>query len=373
KLISGVEMNKIFLIIVLSIVAHGVFAQQAGQLYITSYDKWDPFFFCNGEPMMSGKSIDIAFANIASPAELIVDSFKVICDTSIFIGDDWIESMKNKNIGIGSELNLIYTPKKVGIDTLTIIGYYGPFSSTGTIICHAIDAPPIAFYGVEMVLEDFGGGFKIGTSDEVLRKDTLHDQIYSVPLSKTPINLHLYTTIDHITIRTCGTRTIDRIFWAGDSTEIQVNGIPPLPYTMHSGGSLSMPFSITPQKLGSFPHYFIIHTTDDDYLVWSFEYKVFSNSGVIAYNSPPEELDALVFPNPIRSSQGSVQIVSAHSAVANLKVISLGGSEVLNLGQITLSEGSMTIPLDMHLPNGTYLLLIETESGGIARKIIVQK
>ena len=347
----------------------------SAQIVIASYDRNQPFYFCNGEPMMDAQKVDVVFANISQPfTDISIDSFHIKGDTAIFIGAAEYDTLKNTDVGLVTISSFYYQPKKIGDDSITLTAFYKGNSSSGTIICHSKVAPPIAFYGVTTDLQDLGGGVKVGSSNEVLKKDTLHDMIGSVPVRDTPINIHIFSVNDKIVIRTCDTRTIDRMYWSGDSSEIEIRGIPPLPYTMHSGSSLSMPFFITPKKIGTFPHYFIVHTTADDYLVWSFEYKVQGPNAVRNYTITSVLVDYDIFPNPASGFETSLHIITTVSSLGNLAVIDLYGNTVYHKENLVLSEGQTNVSLPINMLNsGTYLVLLNTESSSVCKKMVIKR
>src|SRR5579883_1557719 len=123
-------------------------AQKQGQLYITGYDKTQPYYFCDGVGQTSGQNVIFAFYNNDQSNDLVIDSVQYICDRSVF-DVSGIDTVKNLDVGIFTSSIAYYTPKKEGTDTLTIKAYYGNFTSTGVITCHAVSAPPIAFFGTE--------------------------------------------------------------------------------------------------------------------------------------------------------------------------------------------------------------------------------
>ncbi len=366
-------MKHLYLLLLL-ILCQTAFAQKSGQLYISGYDKSTPFYFCNNIAQMGGQNIIFAFVNTDQQSELVIDSFHYDCDRTIFQLSG-IDTMTHFDVGLVSTQNIYYVPKKEGSDTVTITGYYGSYSSSATIICHAVEAPPIAFYGIETVKQNLGLGYVLGVSDEVLTTDTLHcyfpGPIYP---SDTAVNLRNYTYNTQIEIRACGEKIIDRIYRVGDSSEITVLGIPPTPYTMPSGSALIMHYSFIPHIAGRTPHYLVVHTTSDDYLVWSFEYKVQGGSNVREYNAPSTLLDGGIYPNPVSTPKATLEIISGESLSANLRMIDLSANQEIRIGNYMLEKGTTAISIPTeHLLNGLYLILIETDKGAICRKLVVTR
>ena len=362
------SISTIFTVLMLFL-GQRVFAQSAGQLVISGYDKTQPFYLCNGVGQTTGQNIIFAILNTNQGVDIIIDSFEYRCDHTVF-DVSGIDTMKDFDAGGVSTLVAYYTPKKEESDTLFITAFYDGFSSSGRIICHAVDAPPISFYGVEIVPQDLGFGIKLGVSDEVLTVDTLHDKFMNLTVSDTPIVLRHYNYNTQIVVRACGERTIDQIYRVGDSSEVLISGIPQLPYTMHSGGALVMPFELTPKIPGNTPHYFVLHTTDDDYLVWSFEYHVLGDNSVHSFNSPAESLDAVIYPNPINNGVTNLQIVSSKQANVHLHLLGLQGRFERELGSYGIAMGASTIRLgNLNLASGTYVLLIDSDNGSIDRKL----
>jgi hypothetical protein len=367
--------NLIFLNLLLNLASATIAsAQQAGQLYITGYNKTQPFYFCKGTPQMTGQNVIFAFVNTAQAGDLFIDSFKYQCDTSVFELSG-IDTLTNFEVGLVTMQTLYYVPKKEGDDTLYITGYYGPFSAKAQIICHAREAPNIAFWGIADVNQDIGLGATLGVSDEVLVTDTLHDYFAGpIYVCDTPLSLRHYNLNTEIIIRACGTRTIDRMYRVGDSSEIQILGMPQLPYTMHSGSELTMPFVFIPHVIGRTPHYFVVHTTEDDYLVWSLEYRVQGDNSVKAYNAPPSAIEAAIFPNPVSTATARVAVMMHDSGPVHLRLIDLLGGEVKDLGEHEVTTETTHIPLDLsNISNGTYLLLVESERGSVARNFVLAR
>jgi hypothetical protein len=324
--------------------------------------------------MVSGQNVRFAVINLNKQSPVILDSIQFIfAPGKFYIGS--LDQLKNIPIGLILTTGVYYTPTEVSIDTLTIIAHYGSYTSAGVIICRAITAPPIALYGTETVIEDIGFGNEVGVTDEVLRTDTLHN-VYTPDFmqSDTPIYIRRHAIDTAITIKSCGVRTIDRMFWVGDSTEIVIRDIPDLPYTMNSGDVLQMPFSITPKIIGTYPHYFIIHTTDDDYLVWSFEYRVHGGNAVKSFLENISGIELHIAANPVSGNTIEFQLQSIRTAQIHLSLISTDGRIVGRLHDQTLPQGSTLLSMNINdLPNGMYLLAVRSEIGNILRKIIISR
>jgi hypothetical protein len=350
----------------------GALAQTSGQLAITSYDKSQAYYFCDSIGQTSGQNVIFAFVNLTPGSDLVIDSFRYECDRTVF-DVTGIDTLHHFDVGAVTTQVAYYTPHRVGDDTLRITAFYGQYAAHASIVCHAVVAPPISFYGVENVDQYLGFGIKLGVSDEILTQDTLHDHFLDMVVSDTPINLRMYCMNPKIVIRTCGERTIDRIYRVGDTTEIVLSGIPPLPYTMHSQSALVLSYSLTPRIPGNTPHYLVIHTTDGDNLVWSFEYRVRENNGVSSEPGSPTTTGIVAFPNPVRSgSTLRLKLVERLDDRAAIKIYDAKGALVSDLGEHFISSDSevsgISVPL---LCAGSYLLLIQQPSRIDALELIV--
>lgn len=350
----------------------GAMAQTNGQLAITSYDKSQAYYFCDSVGQTSGQNVIFAFVNLTPRSDLVVDSFRYECDRTVF-DVTGIDTLHNFDVGAVTTQVAYYTPHRIGSDTLRITACYGAFSANASIVCHAIDAPPISFYGIENVDEDIGFGIKLGVSDEILTQDTLHDHFLDMPVSDTPVNLRMYCMNPEIVIRTCGERTIDRIYRVGDTTEISLSGIPPLPYRMHSQSALVLSYSLTPKIPGKTPHYLVIHTTDGENLVWSFEYRVRENNAVSTETGPASIPQVTAFPNPVRAgSSVRLRLGERFADKAGIKIFDAKGVLVSDLGQHVLTSNSEVENISIPpLSAGSYLLLIQQSSRIEALELIV--
>ncbi len=78
-----------------------------------------------------------------------------------------------------------------------------------------------------------------------------------------------------------------------------------------------------------------------------------------------------LFPNPMRS-EGVLQIKSAYVDRANLTISSMQG-EVIHQEQVNLAPGVNNIPLNRNrnLPDGLYLIEIQTSKGKITKKLVL--
>lgn len=341
------------------------FAQDPFQLFITSYEKKQAFNLCKGKQAMVELPVNYAYYNLSKPYKpLTVDSVKWLCDTNDF--EILEDGTKPFEVGLVTSTLVGYWPKSVGTDTLKIVAYYGPYSSTGTIICHAVESPPIAFYGGSIVWENVAGDFRIGSSSEVLTADTLHD-MFSGPkfyVSDTAMNPHSYNN-NTITIKACGTRTIDSIYTVGDFSDIELQNIPTLPYTMNSGDTLEMKYVFTPRTVGKTPHYLVVHTTDGDNIVWSFEYEVIAKQGV--EDGEVANKSAIIFPNPA-SGQCTIRLPDPSSTNFLLEIFDESGKCIIRR---TISADVM---LDVsNVPSGIYMVSIRSSKGEtVTSKLVVR-
>ncbi|MBS1904016.1 MAG: T9SS type A sorting domain-containing protein [Bacteroidetes bacterium] len=370
--ITMLQANCRLIALLLVLTPTGAMAQTNGQLAITSYDKSQAYYFCDSVGQTSGQNVIFALVNLTPGSDLIIDSFRYECDRSVF-DVTGIDTLHNFDVGAVTTQVAYYTPHRIGSDTLRITAYYGAYSANASIVCHAIDAPPISFYGVENVDQDLGFGIKLGVSDEILTQDTLHDEFLDMTVSDTPINLRKYCMNPKIVIRTCGERTIDRIYRVGDTTEISLSGIPPLPYTMHSQSALVLSYSLTPKIPGNTPHYLVIHTTDGDNLVWSFEYRVRENNAVSTETGAASVPPVVAYPNPVRSgSSVRLSLGERFADKAGIKIFDAKGVLVSDLGQHVITSNSEVENIGIPtLSAGSYLLLIQQSSRIEAVELIV--
>ncbi len=353
----------LYFFIVLSILdVSAVLAQSFGQFYITSYERKEPFYFCEGTAMLGGQNIWYGIANLNYKNYNRLDSLRFIGDTTVFQVSKW-KQRDSVDIGEATMSNVYYVPKKVGIDTIKIIGYYGAFYSIGTIICHAKPSPPIGFYGVSIVLNDVGGGFQLGGSDEVLTKDTLHDEFFRSPYAingtsqSQGLNKSMY-------VYACGSVTIDSIYTVGDFSEIDIQNIPSLPHSMSSGDSIVMPYTFTPKVPGETDHYLVLHTTSGQYLVWSFEYEVLPQNGVSQVQREAGSIH--IYPNP-SSEKIHVKMEGIEFTSALLEIYDQSGIAVVR------QPINSDITLDVSkVASGAYTLVIKAGERTETKRFVVR-
>lgn len=340
-------------------------AQIPGQFIITSYERAEPFYFCGDKPMLGGQNVHFGIANLRYKDHKILDSLRFYGDTTIFLVSEY-EPRDSVNPGEAYLSGVYYIPRKIGSDTLRIVGYYGPYKSTGTIICHAKPAPPLAFYGVMVVVDDVGGGFQIGGSDEVLTVDTLHDVFAYGPyeISDTPRRTGY---VDAVYLYSCGTVTIDSIYTVGDFSELDIKEIPTVPYTMHSGDSVKMPYTFTPKVPGKHPHYLVLHTTTGEYLVWSFEYRVLEQMSVS--REVLSNVALQIHPNPARG-QVTVTLPEGDEA-RSVFVFDAAGTPVQSVTFAQADHLQGQIILDVSgIASGAYTVLATTDNRLISGKFV---
>jgi hypothetical protein len=331
------------------------FAQTPGQFYITSYERKEPFYFCGSDPILGGQNIHYGVLNFNYKGRGYADSLRYEGDSSIFRHSMW-EQRDSVDFGEASISSTYYVPKKIGSDTLRIVLYYGPYKSVGTIICHAKPSPPIGFYGVTTVLNDVGGGNYIGGSDEVLTIDTLHDDFAYGPysVSDTPQRAGFTTAIYAYV---CGDVTIDSIYTVGNFSELEIQNIPALPVTLHSGDSLVMPYIFTPKVPGTHPHYLVLHTTTGEYLVWSFEYTVLPTNSVGYVRG--ETHGVRLFPNP---GNGDAKIIFDEPRdIQSVQVFSASGNLVKTFSFESLNFKTQSVSISISdIPSGVYHIRVST-------------
>ncbi|HET6400625.1 MAG TPA: hypothetical protein VFH95_04420, partial [Candidatus Kapabacteria bacterium] len=259
-----------------SLRANNAFSETQDVLYIVSYnDTSEHVFFCNGV-RQNYLNIELYLADISPTADgtFMLDSLILSGDT----GDFQFDSTKfvDYSIGLGAAQGGFYVPRHPGMDTLRITGYYGNQSSSGVIILTSLESPDIALYGDINGMEviDSGYGYEILTQlNYQLASDTLHDRFLpSEYLVSNQPQSHQFNNA--VTIKSCGGATLISIDTVGDFSEITLDSIPALPYTIHGDSDLVMPYTFIPHVVGNTHHYLRFHFDDGKILVWSFEYQV---------------------------------------------------------------------------------------------------
>ena len=305
-------------------------AQQAGQLIITSYDDTGEIgYVCNGQPE---NSIPVRYGliNLNQSVPLAIDSIVPQGDSTQFPYQQVIV-IPDYSLGyVGFGGDAAFAPTHAGDDTMHETVYYnGQFTATASIIFHARNTPNLAMYGYEYTWALLVDGEGFASYTQEAETDTMFDSIqaaiYTVGMAPV-LDGGNGPGAQPVLLRTCGGATIDSIYEVGDFSEITFDSFPPLPYVMTGGDSLLLNYEFTPRTVdttGIGKHDLVFHSTDGQYLVWSFTYWVNPASSVReAVNSS----DAIkVFPNP---ASGELQILSGQAGTIHL--FDLMGRERMN-------------------------------------------
>lgn len=376
--LEGKQMKKssffIYGIFLILFVSDGL-CQKPGQLYITGYDNiGQPVTFCDGI-LQNEIQISYGIANLyyQNDPNFQVDSIIFICDKSIFQYTQKVDSFTLG--GVGLQPGPVYAPKKIGTDTLKIVGFYGQYTSSALIICHAVASPEFAFYGWTRTVLNFGAGFVLNDLNPQIRTDTLHDEMgggFPFHPSLTPQRPGINPYVE---IRSCGGATIDSIYTVGDFTEFEFSKMPQLPLQLGTHDSLRITYLFTPNVVGKFPHYLVFHTTSGKYLVWSFEYKVSPSQGVFDL-SQNIDYAVTIFPNPA-SSTTTIQWNSEESEPQAITIYNLSGIVIKRIFALHKNfrdnTSGSTLLNTQDIPSGQYNLFINTKTGVKLLKLIITK
>ncbi len=351
-----------------------LFAQQvSAQIFVSSYDRQIPFYFCKGTPQFDHLNVEYSVANLSKPYKSIkIDSLILLGDTSIFKYHRNPNNPKDSfTLGFGLIANINYRPKKIGNDTLRVRAYYLGTYAEGRIIVHSAESPLIAFYGITTVLDTIFPGAYTGFSNEVLMTDTLHDEIGGLGQMDTP-----YTYgVDNrsIYVVSCGGETIDSFYTVGDFSEIQIKNIPSTPYKMSDSEILEMPIILIPKVVGSFPHYFVMHTTSGKYLVWSFEYKVFGDVNVKEEHASNVTSVLKLQPNPA-TNWCKILLETHQVEQTEISIFDAVGRMVMPIynGIIPILSSDFSVDLSS-LSNGTYYVVSKSNSTTRTAKLIIAR
>jgi hypothetical protein len=337
-------------------------AQQAGQLYIASYnDTLDIGYICNGVNQDTA-SVSIAGVNLIPSVPITVDSItmsvKPVSDTVNFQYLGTSNPFTISNGGFFAE-GPNWAATRVGDDTLILTGYYGGhFTSTADLIFHARNSPDISMYGVQSTLIDVGGGNKIGGFNQEEETDTMHDVMNAgEPYNVTSLPVENGGELEGdnpVILRSCSGGIIDSIVESGDFSEFAFDPFPKLPDTLKEEDTMILNYEFTPQvvdTLGVRHHYLIFHTKEGKYLSWSFEYRVYPSASVSDVAILNDQIK--VFPNP---ASDELQVLGGQAGTIHL--FDIMGRERLNA-----SDDGTTATLDVsHLEHGTYFLRLGNQS-----------
>ncbi len=361
-------MKRLSILIILLFATSIANAQQAGQLFIVSYnDTVDIGYICNGVTQ-NVTFIGWAGVNLVPKVPITVDSFTFhVKPESDTVNFQYLESATHpftvSSGGFyGNGPNWAAT--HIGDDTLVIIGYYnGQFMDTANLIFHAKNSPELAMYGYTLNNIDLGGGYGIGGFQQAEETDTMHDQI-STEYSYHPGDLPYHNGGEDlvggdgpVVLRSCGGATIDSIYESGDFSEFSFDPFPQLPYTIKDDDSLVLNYEFTPKvvdETGSRHHYLIFHTTDGHYLTWSFEYKVYPNSSVSPIGESANGIR--IFPNP---ATNALQVLGGPAGTVRL-------FDLLGRERVEVRDDGTGATLDISkLEAGAYFLRIGNKSAKV--------
>ncbi len=343
-------------------------AQQAGQLSITSYDDTGEIvYICDGQTLNS-VTVSFGMLNLNSKVPLLIDSI-IPHTTSSAFQQLWLQHDTFTLTDVSVEGDAGFFPTQPGDDTIYETVYYnGQFSATGTIIFHARNSPELSMFGYTLTTAYSVDGNGFGGDDQEEETDTMHNKISndkdgsSYYLGTGPFvdgGNQLYDFDDQpVVLQTCGGgATIDSIYESGDFSEFSFDPFPQLPYTIPGDDSLVLNYEFTPKVVdegGLNHHYLIFHSTDGQYLTWSFEYKVYPASDVSEAENMSDAIK--VFPNP---ASDELQILGGQAGTIHL--FDLMGRERMS-GE---DEGSGTTLNVSSLAPGTYFLRLGNQSSKI--------
>ncbi len=335
-------------------------AQQAGQLFLTSYnDTGQIVYVCNGQAQ---GSIDVRFGllNWNPSVPLTIDSEIPQGNPSAFpFQQSLYTTFVLAGEGVGG--NAVFSPSSPGDDTIHETVYYnGQFTATASIVFHARSSSDLAMYGYVSSYAYLYDGNGFGDDNENEATDTMYDQMIASPSPEqyyvgSPPSDNGGEYNEPVILRSCGGATIDSIIEVGDFSEFLFDSLPQLPYTMPGDDSLILNFEFTPLIVDSFEthhHYLIFHSTDGHYLTWSFECSVYPSVSSVAEISNTNS-GIRIFPNP---ATDALQILGGQAGTVHL--FDLMGRERMNA-----NDDGMGAMLDVsRLESGTYFLRLGNQS-----------
>jgi Secretion system C-terminal sorting domain len=329
-------------------------AQQAGQLFITSYDDTNQIVYvCDGQ---ARGSIDVRFGmlNINQSVPLTIDSIIPKGNPSTFpFQQSLYTTFVLAGEGVGGDA--IFSPSVPGDDTIQETVYYnGQFTATASIVFHARSSFNLAMYGYVSSYAYLYDGNGFGDDDENESTDTMYEPMIATPSPEqyyvgSPPSENGGEYNEPVILRSCGGATIDSIIEVGDFSEFVFDSLPQLPYAMPGDDSLILNFEFTPLIVDSFEthhHYLIFHSTDGHYLTWSLECSVYPSVSLVAENSNASD-ELKVFPNP---ATDALQILGRQAGTVHL--FDIMGRERMN----TNDDGTGATLDVSRLESGIYFL-----------------
>ena len=361
-------MKRLGIIFILLFATTITKAQQAGQLYITSYDDTGQIvYICDGA-LQNSVTVQFGMLNLDKSIPLLIDSIIPHGDSTQF--QQFYPELDTFTLtDVSFEGNALFSPTRLGDDTIYETAYYnGQFSTTAAIIFHARSSPDLSMFGYTTTTAYLVAGNGFGGVIQEEETDTMHDQLINgiggsaYYLGTAPRENGGNEFGDQpVELKSCGGATIDSIYESGDFSEFAFDPLPTLPYTISGDDSLVINYEFTPLLLDekdTAHHYLIFHTTDGHYLTWSFEYKVYPASSVGEADNMSNGIK--VFPNP---AIDELQILGGQAGTIHL--FDLMGRERMNA-----NDDGTGATLDVsRLESGIYFL----REGNQSAKVEVSK
>jgi hypothetical protein len=341
-------MKNLFYIVICLVA--GTQVAHAQQLTIQSFSFPASVYFCNGislQPEGIGFDFGIYNNTLLPDTLIILDSCEVFGTRNAFTtylpSFDTIPNLESEGE--------IYTPPSPGYDTFRIVAFYKGTSTEGEITFVAEDIGITSLEGLSLTKSEVGNGNAVDEPDMILASDTLHDQfLFPLVAGGPPANENNKA----VQITSCGGDEIDTVREVGDFSEINFEMTPTAPFEVLADSSISFPYTVIPQHVGTFPHFLVFHTVSGHYLVWSFEYSVYPASGV--EQTTPAASGLTVFPNP---ASGELQILG--DEIGTIHLFDLLGRE-----RMVANDDGSGATLDVsHLEPGTYFLRLGNQSAKI--------
>jgi hypothetical protein len=347
-------MKRLSIIITLLFATTIAKAQQAGQLYVTSYDDTGQIvYICDGQAQ---NTVDVQFAmlNLNQSVPLTIDSMIPQGNPSAFpFQQAQYTTFELADVFVGGDAT--FSPSVPGDDTIhETVFYNGKYTATAAIIFHARSSPDIAMYGYAWSTAFSEGTNSFGSFNQQDVFDTMYDDMNATQSSiqyymgsMPSENGGIAPGDQPVMLLSCGGATIDSIYEVGDFSDFSFDPFPKLPFNMAGEDSLVLNYEFTPKTVdttGSH-HYLVFHSTDGHYLVWSFVYYIYPASSVSETVNQGDEIQ--VFPNP---ATDALQILGGQTGTIHL--FDLMGRE-----RMTANNDGTSTTLDVSsLESGIYFL-----------------
>ena len=82
--------------------------------------------------------------------------------------------------------------------------------------------------------------------------------------------------------------------------------------------------------------------------------------------------EVTVFPNPVTRGKNLIVTFPQELGVQNIEIMTIAGQRVTDKLNWNMYNRSIATLTDLHLSSGVYVLQLTTESGIIAKKIVVE-